>query len=175
MTRRVEQLKSYIRSAKPRFEEMLAELVETPSVSADPNHAGDVRRAATLAAQFMKHLGADARIIKTKGYPIVSGGWPVDSRFPTVTVYNHLDVQPAQEPQWRHPPFAFRKKSGVYYGRGTTDDKGPAITALLAAKHAVDAGIPINVRFLSPPNFLIVMPYWPSTSGAVAPSIVVKD
>lgn len=148
MTLRAKQLKSYIGAAKPRFEEMLAELVETPSVSADPQYAGDVRRSATLASQFFKHLGADARIIKTAGYPVVSGGWTIDSHFPTVTIYNHLDVQPAQEPQWHHPPFSFRKKSGVYYGRGTTDDKGPAITALLAAQYAAETGIPINVRFL---------------------------
>jgi len=93
-------------------------------------------------------VGADARIIKTSGYPVVSAGWTVDARFPTLTIYNHLDVQPAQEPQWRHPPFSFRKKGGVYYGRGTTDDKGPAITALLAAQYAAEAEIPINVRFL---------------------------
>ncbi len=148
MTLHAKQLKSYIGAAKPRFEEMLAELVETPSVSADPQYAGDVRRSAKLASQFFKHLGADARIIKTAGYPVVSGGWTIDSHFPTVTIYNHLDVQPAQEPQWRHPPFSFRKKSGVYYGRGTTDDKGPAITALLAAQYAAETGIPINVRFL---------------------------
>ncbi len=142
------QLKSYIDAAKPRFEEMLAELVETPSISADPQYSGDVHRSAKLAAQFFKLLGAKVRIIQTGGYPVVSGGWTIDSRFPTVTIYNHLDVQPAQELQWRHSPFSFRKNGDIYYGRGTTDDKGPAITALLSAQYAAEAGLPINVQFL---------------------------
>ena len=148
MIANTKHLKSYITAAKPRFEEMLAELVEIPSVSADPQYAGAVHRTAKLASQFFKPLGAKARIIKTAGYPVVSGGWFLDSRFPTVTIYNHLDVQPAQEPQWRNPPFSFCKKNGIYYGRGSTDDKGPAITALLAAQYAAETEIPINVQFL---------------------------
>src|SRR5947208_14980197 len=124
------RLDSYIQQVRPRFERMLAEMVEQPSISMDPTHAPDIRRAALLAVQFLKDLGAEARIVETGGYPVVSGGWTTGSRHPTVTVYNHLDVQPAQEPEWRQPPFAFRKRKGVYYGRGATDDKGPALTAL---------------------------------------------
>src|SRR3989442_7969871 len=101
-----------------------------------------------MAVQFLKDLGAEARIVETGGYPGVSGGWTTGSRHPIVKVYNHLDVQPAQEPEWRQPPFAFRKRNGVYYGRGATDDKGPALTALLAGRYAVEHGVPINVRFL---------------------------
>ena len=69
---------------------------------------------------------------------------------PTVTVYNHLDVQPASketEP-WRTEPFEFTKQGDSYFGRGTTDDKGPALTALYGAKAALDAGVPVNIRFL---------------------------
>ena len=142
------RLDSYIQQVRPRFERMLAEMVEQPSISMDPTHAPDIRRAALLAVQFLKDLGAEARVVETGGYPVVSGGWTTGSRHPTVTVYNHLDVQPAQEPEWRQPPFAFRKRNGVYYGRGATDDKGPALTALLAGRYAVEHGVPINVRFL---------------------------
>ena len=46
---------------------------------------------------------------------------------PTVTIYNHMDVQPAQEPEWKQAPFAFQKDNGIYRGRGATDDKGPAL------------------------------------------------
>src|SRR3989442_6298197 len=101
-----------------------------------------------MAVQFLKDLGAEARIVETGGYPVVSGGWTTGSRHPTVTVYNHLDVQPAQEPEWRQPPFAFRKRNGVYYGRGATDDKGPALTALLAGRYAGEHGVPSKVRVL---------------------------
>jgi len=148
MIRRDASLESYIQESRPRFEQMLAEMVELPSVSMDPAHAQDMRRTAALAVQFLKELGADAQIVETKGHPVVSGGWTTGKHHPTVTVYNHLDVQPAQEPEWRQPPFAFRKENGVYHGRGATDDKGPALTALLGARYAVDQGVPINIRFL---------------------------
>ena len=58
-------------------------------------------------------------------------------------------VQPAnQEDGWTHPPFEFKKVGDKYLGRGTTDDKGPAIAALFAAKYAHDVGIPLNIRFI---------------------------
>src|SRR3989475_2031006 len=148
MRRRDARLDSYIQQVRPRFERMLAEMVELPSISMDPTHAPGIRRAALLAVQFLKGLGAEARIVETGGYPVVSGGWTTGVKHPTVTVYNHLDVQPAQEPEWRQPPFAFRKRNGVYYGRGATDDKGPALTALLAGRDAGESGVPGNVRFL---------------------------
>ena len=66
------------------------------------------------------------------GIPWFPGGWVRRTSYPTVTIYNHLDVQPAQEPEWRQAPFAFRMKNGIYRGRGATDDKGPALTAMLA-------------------------------------------
>lgn len=148
MTQRDARLESYIQQVRPRFEQMLAEMVELPSVSMDPAHVQDMRRTATLAVQFLKEFGAEAQIVETKGYPVVSGGWTTGKHHPTVTVYNHLDVQPAQEPEWRQPPFAFRKNNGVYHGRGATDDKGPALTALLGAQYAVEQGVPMNIRFL---------------------------
>lgn len=148
MTRQNPGLESYIKAARPGFEDMLAQMVEVPSISMDPQHAHDIRRTATLARQFLKALGADARIVETGGYPVVSGAWTTDMQHPTVTIYNHLDVQPAQEPEWRQPPFVFRKHNGRYHGRGATDDKGPALTALLAARYAVEQGVPLNIRFL---------------------------
>jgi acetylornithine deacetylase/succinyl-diaminopimelate desuccinylase-like protein len=138
----------YIKDARPRFERTLGELVEIPSVSMDPARAGDVRRMASYAADLLRGLGAEAQVIETSGHPIVSGGWTTGKDHPTVTIYNHLDVQPAQEPQWKQAPFQFRNDGGIYRGRGATDDKGPALTALLAAKFAMDEGLPVNIRFL---------------------------
>ena len=69
-------------------------------------------------------------------------GWP------TVTVYNHMDVQPADGDDWRTPPFQLTHQGDRYYGRGATDDKGPALTALLGALAARAAGVPVNVAFL---------------------------
>ena len=148
MKKRNTHLESYIRSVRSQFEDQLAELVETPSVSSDPNRAKDINRAATLASQYLKKFGAQTRIVKTNGYPVVSGRWQVHKKYPTLTIYNHLDVQPAQELEWRQEPFRFRKEGNRYCGRGTTDDKGPALTALFAARYAIDQGVPLNIQFL---------------------------
>ncbi len=139
---------AYIAERRGRFEDLLGQMVEIPSISMDPAKTQDMRRMADLAAQVLTEMGADTRVVETGGYPIVSGGWTAGDRYPTVTIYNHLDVQPAQEPEWRHAPFAFKNDGGVYCGRGATDDKGPALAALFAARYAVDQGLPVNIRFL---------------------------
>lgn len=144
----MKHLESYIRSVRPQFEDMLGHVVEIPSVSSDPARRKDMARMATVAAQYGRSLGARVRIVTTNGYPVVSGGWQVGKQYPTLTIYNHLDVQPAQEPEWKQDPFVFRKQGDTYRGRGTTDDKGPALAALLAARYAVEQGVALNIRFL---------------------------
>ncbi|MCA9472801.1 MAG: M20/M25/M40 family metallo-hydrolase [Nitrospirales bacterium] len=141
-------LESYIKHSRPSYEDLLAQMVEIPSVSSDPAHQSDMRHMGTTASNILKSFGAEARLVKTSGYPAVSGGWFVGNHYPTVTIYNHLDVQPADEPEWRHPPFAFHKESDRYHGRGTTDDKGPALTALFAARYAIEEKLHLNIRFL---------------------------
>lgn len=143
-----QRLQSFIAETRPRFEDLLGQMVEVPSISMDSSRAGDMRRVAELAKQYLDHLGANPQIVETGGYPIVSGGWTVGAGYPTVTIYNHLDVQPAQEPEWKQAPFAFRNDRGIYHGRGATDDKGPALTALFGARYAIEQGVPINIRFL---------------------------
>jgi acetylornithine deacetylase/succinyl-diaminopimelate desuccinylase-like protein len=141
-------LRAFIAESRPKFEDLLGQMVEVPSISMDPFHKGDIRRVADLAVQHLIEMGAKAQVVETGGYPIVSGGWTTGAEYPTVTIYNHLDVQPAQEPEWKHPPFAFRNTHGLYQGRGATDDKGPALTALFGARYAIEQGVPINIRFL---------------------------
>ncbi|MDH4327745.1 MAG: M20/M25/M40 family metallo-hydrolase [Nitrospira sp.] len=142
------QLQRFINGARPRFEDQLGQMVQVPSISMDPSHAADMRRMADLAAQYLTDLGADAQIVETEGYPLVSGGWTTGAQHPTVTVYNHMDVQPAQEPEWKQDPFVFRNEEGIYRGRGATDDKGPALSALFGAWFAIEQGVPVNIRFL---------------------------
>ena len=141
-------LDQYIRQTRPRFEAWLGRLVEVPTVSMDPARREDVRRGAGVAVDYLKALKADAAIVETGGHPMVVGGWVRNPAWPTVTVYNHLDVQPAMEPEWTRAPFTFAVAGDHYYGRGTTDDKGPALTALLAAHYAVEHGVPLNIQFL---------------------------
>jgi acetylornithine deacetylase/succinyl-diaminopimelate desuccinylase-like protein len=142
------QLRTFINGARSRFEDQLGQMVQVPSISMDPSRAADMRRMANLAVQYLTDLGADAQIVETGGYPLVSGGWTTGAQHPTVTVYNHMDVQPAQEPEWKEEPFVFQNEDGIYRGRGTTDDKGPALSALFGARFAIEQGLPINIRFL---------------------------
>src|SRR5687767_10787116 len=141
-------LESYVRESRSRFEDLLGQMVEIPSISMDPGKAPDIGRMAELARQILTDAGARAEVVETGGYPIVSGGWTTGEQYPTVTVYNHMDVQPAQEPEWQQEPFAFKRDNGIYHGRGTTDDKGPALAALLGARFAIGQDVPINIRFL---------------------------
>ncbi len=143
-----DRLNAYVAASRPRFEDVLGQMVQIPSISMDPARTADIRRMAEFARQLLTDMGADADIVETGGYPIVSGGWRTGEHYPTVTIYNHLDVQPAQEPEWRQEPFAYRQEDGRYHGRGATDDKGPALAALLAARYAVEQDVPINIRFL---------------------------
>jgi acetylornithine deacetylase/succinyl-diaminopimelate desuccinylase-like protein len=136
------------RRQRARYEAALAELVEIPSVSADPVRAADVRRAAKAAAAHVRALGGTADVLETGGHPLVHGRFDVGERLPTLTIYNHLDVQPAGEPEWRTAPFRFVRRGERYLGRGTTDDKGPALAALFGARHALDAGARANVHLL---------------------------
>ena len=145
---RQQQLDTYVADRRTQFEDLLGHMVEIPSISMDPSKANDMRRMADMAAQVLADMGAESHIVETGGYPTVSGGWTVGAQYPTVTVYNHLDVQPAQEPEWQRAPFVFKCEDGIYRGRGATDDKGPALSVLLAARFAIDQGLPINIRFL---------------------------
>jgi acetylornithine deacetylase/succinyl-diaminopimelate desuccinylase-like protein len=142
------QLCTYIKDHRARFEDLLGQMVEVPSVSSDPFHAPDIDKMAQLGIQYLEQFGAKASLVKTSGHPGISGEWFAGRHYPSLTIYNHLDVQPAKEPEWRQSPFSFRKDGERYCGRGATDDKGPALTALFAAKFAKEAGIPLNIRIL---------------------------
>ncbi len=139
---------AYIRDSRQEFEDKLAELVETPSVSSDPEHKGDIEKCGELAAQYLRAMGAQAEPIPTPGNPVVFGSLVTDARFPTVTIYNHIDVQPADPSEWNKAPFTFYKVGDRYEGRGTTDDKGPALTAMLAVRYAVEHELPLNFKFI---------------------------
>ncbi len=146
--RRLEQFASAERAA---FEDLLRDFVEVPSVSADPDRRKDLERVAELGAETIRRFGGRADLHRIPGgSPVVLGRFDSRPGDPTVTVYNHLDVQPASretEP-WKTEPFTFSKDGDTYFGRGSTDDKGPALTALLGAKAAREAGVPVNIRFL---------------------------
>ncbi len=146
-----ESLRDFANAHREEYEGLLREFVETPTVSVDPAHKPDIAKGVELTVGTIERMGGEARVYKAeKGNPVVHGIFGKDGNQPTVTVYNHMDVQPASketEP-WDTEPFVFTKKGDTYYGRGTTDDKGPALSALFGARAAIDAGVPVNVQLL---------------------------
>jgi len=178
-----DSLLSFANSHREEFEALLKRFVETPTVSVDPNHLEDIRKGVELTAETLEGYGAKVEIYRAeKGNPVIHGVFGNDKNRPTVTVYNHIDVQPASketEP-WNTEPFVFTKKGDTYYGRGTTDDKGPALTALFGARAAIEADVPVNIRFLWEFEEEIGSPNFEKIISKAAPnlktdSVVVSD
>jgi len=119
-------VKEYIDSNLERFQEELFEWLRIPSVSADSRHKQDVRKAAEfLKAKFLE-IGVDnVELCETGGHPIVFAEKRVDPSAPTILVYGHYDVQPADPLElWESPPFEPVVRDGKIFARGACDDKG---------------------------------------------------
>ena len=129
------------------FEERLRTLVELPTVSVDPARGPETEACAEAALALIRHFGGTATLLRVAGKPYVHGRFG-DPLRPSVLVYNHLDVQPADEPEWKAEPFRMRVDGDRYLGRGTTDDKGPALTCLLAVAHAAHRGSSLGYQLL---------------------------
>jgi len=139
---------AYIVSLRAEYESNLKRFVDVPSVSMEPNRAAAMVDCAAVAIELLQAQGASARIVKTAGQPVVIGEFHSGADCPTVTVYNHIDVQPADPSEWLTSPFDMEIDDGVYRGRGTTDDKGPALAVLYAASYVHKQGVPINIKFI---------------------------
>ena len=142
---------NYISSNKDRFLEELIDLLKVPSVSADPAYAKDVVRAAELLASRLTEMGIDkVEVCPTAGYPIVYGEKIVDEKLPTVLVYGHYDVQPADPIElWDSPPFEPVIKDEKIYARGACDDKGQMYMHVKAVELMLKTtGLPCNVKFM---------------------------
>lgn len=116
----------YFENHKERFLNELLDLLRIPSISADSAYKEDVNRCAEHVKQAMLQAGVDkAEVYPTKGHPIVYGEKIIDPSLPTVLVYGHYDVQPADPLDlWDSPPFEPVIKDGKIYARGACDDKG---------------------------------------------------
>jgi acetylornithine deacetylase/succinyl-diaminopimelate desuccinylase-like protein len=129
----------------------LYELLRIPSVSADPAHAGDVRRAGEWVCDFVRGAGGEAELVDTKTFPLAVGEITASSgngAAPTVMLYGHFDVQPpAPLDLWESDPFEPEIRDGYLYCRGSVDDKGNAYLLLKAAELlAAEGNLPVNVR-----------------------------
>ncbi|MCG7526988.1 dipeptidase [Streptomyces sp. OfavH-34-F] len=120
-------VRTYTEQHRTAFLDDLAEWLRIPSVSAQPEHEGDVRRSAEWLSAKLKETGFPVtEVWETAGAPAVFAAWPSDDpAAPTVLVYGHHDVQPAaREDGWSGEPFEPVIRDGRMYGRGAADDKG---------------------------------------------------
>ncbi|MGC9220060.1 MAG: M20/M25/M40 family metallo-hydrolase [Solirubrobacteraceae bacterium] len=133
------------------FEE-LSEFLQIPSISAQPEHADDVRRAGQWVCDRIGEAGGQAGILDWHGQPLAVGEIPASSspeNAPTVLCYGHFDVQPVDPlALWESPPFQPEIRDGRVYARGIADDKGGVYVLLAGARELALAGeLPVNVRF----------------------------
>ncbi len=144
-------VQQYFEDNKSRFLNELLELIKLPSVSADPKFRDDVFETAEWLKKKMINAGADnVEICPTAGYPIVYGEKIIDPDLPTILVYGHYDVQPADPYDlWDSPPFEPVIKDNKIYGRGACDDKGQMYMHLKAFEMMLsNESLPCNVKFM---------------------------
>lgn len=147
----------FIQDNKQRFLDELIELLKIPSVSADPAYTQDVNDAAELIAKYLNEAGADnVEICETEGFPVVYGEKIVDPTKPTVLVYGHYDVQPADPLElWESGPYepVIKKTEihpdGAIFARGAADDKGQMFMHVKAFEALNKSNeLPCNVKFM---------------------------
>ena len=122
----MEAIKKYIAENRERFLDELFELIRIPSVSAKEENKADMMRAANYLKESLMKVGADrAEVYITDGHPVLYGEKIISHELPTILVYGHYDVQPAEPFElWRTDPFEPVIKDGKIWGRGADDDKG---------------------------------------------------
>lgn len=143
--------KDYQAENKDRFLEELLELLRIPSVSADSRFNGDTQRCAEAVKVRLQEAGADnVEVCQTAGHPIVYGEKIIDPSLPTVLVYGHYDVQPADPLElWHSGPFEPVIKDGNIYARGSADDKGQFYMHVKAFETMNKTNtIPCNIKFM---------------------------
>jgi acetylornithine deacetylase/succinyl-diaminopimelate desuccinylase-like protein len=142
---------SYLQEQQLRYQEELLQFLSIPSVSALPEHADDVQRAAHWVADRLTAAGLEnVQVFPTGGHPVVYGQWLHAPEKPTVMIYGHFDTQPADPlDQWTSPPFEPEVRDDRVYARGASDDKGNMLTPILAVEALLQAeeGLPVNVKF----------------------------
>ena len=147
----MKNVKEYIEEHKDRFLNELIELLKIPSISADSAYKDDVFRAAEAVRETLESAGADqTEVCSTAGFPVVYGEKIIDPKKPTILVYGHYDVQPADPLElWDSPPFEPVIKDDKIYARGAADDKGQMYMHVKAFELMMNTDqLPCNVKFI---------------------------
>jgi len=144
-------MKTLVDQHKDRFLAELFELLRIPSVSADPKYSADVIRTAESVRDHLIKAGADkVEVCPTAGFPIVYGEKIIDPSLPTILVYGHYDVQPADPINlWTSPPFEPVIRDGNIFARGSADDKGQMFMHVKAFELMLQHNqLACNVKFM---------------------------
>lgn len=151
MTSQKKDYKSYVEAKADALLAELSEFLRIPSVSTNPERAGDVRRAAEFLIQKLTALDFETQIFDTPRHPIVYAERKVSETAPTVLIYGHYDVQPP-EPLglWTTPPFEPTVRDGALYARGASDDKGQIYAHVQGVEAVLQqtGDLPLNVKFV---------------------------
>jgi acetylornithine deacetylase/succinyl-diaminopimelate desuccinylase-like protein len=140
---------TYIRDNQHRFVDELGRFIGFPSVSAQRWHAGDVAKCAGWLAGHLREIGLqEVEIVSTRGHPIVYASWRFAPGSPTLLIYGHYDVQPAEPvEEWVSPPFEPIVRGECLYGRGASDDKGQMFVHVKAIEAWLKTArrLPVNI------------------------------
>ncbi|HEV2840913.1 MAG TPA: dipeptidase [Chthoniobacterales bacterium] len=141
--------RAFATASADRFLSELIRFVRFPSVSAQPQHADDVKRCAAWLARHLQSIGLEnVTVTPTARHPIVCANWRHARGQPTVLLYGHYDVQPVDPlSEWRSPPFDPVVRGENLFGRGASDDKGQLFAHLKALESCLRGagGLPVNV------------------------------
>src|SRR4029077_10962837 len=142
----------FINVNRDRYVDELKQYLAIPSISALPEHAPDIRRAAQWTAESLTGAGIqNVRLIDTPGNPVVYGDWLNAPGAPTILFYGHYDVQPVDPLNlWHTPPFEATIRDGEIYARGSADDKGQVFMHLKAVEAHLKQNhrLPVNIKFM---------------------------
>ncbi|MCF8377943.1 MAG: dipeptidase [Bacteroidales bacterium] len=144
-------IKKYVEENKERFLNELFELIRIPSISSKTENKDDMYKAAESVKKSLLDAGADkAEVLKTNGHPVVYGEKIINPALPTVLVYGHYDVQPAEPLNlWDSPPFEPEVRNGKIYARGADDDKGQMFMHVKAFELMMKTGtMATNIKFM---------------------------
>ena len=148
----IEKILAYLDAEKESHVQRLFELLRVPSISTDPDRKADVRTGADWVHRFFQDCGLTSEIIETPGHAcVLADTGPVNGTGPTILVYGHYDVQPVgDESLWHSPAFEPTIRDGAIYARGAADDKGQALTHMLAVESwkRTAGSVPIRVKFI---------------------------
>ena len=142
----------FINVNRERYLDELKAFLAIPSISALPQHAGDVKRCAEWCGDEMRRIGLqNVRLVNTPGNPVVYGDWLGAPGAPTILFYGHYDVQPVDPLElWESPPFEATIRDGEIYARGSADDKGQVFMHFKAIEaHLKQNGkLPVNMKII---------------------------